>query len=332
MTQDPPVVYLLHGEDEFAITQYIAGIQAKLGDPALVDMNTTRLDGRSVNYPQLEAAVSSLPFMGKRRIVLLSNPLAYLSSATVIEQFKALVPRISPAVALVLYEFRSFTNKKDKKEQKFKWLEKLPEDIGGLVMLKHFPAPNSGEMPQRIQAMAKEAGGNITLPAARLLASLVGDNPRVAQQELHKLFAYVNYQRPIEEEDVQNLTEDVGQGDIFEMVDAIGNRNGKQALQMLHRLLSEQDVSSIYRMVVRQFRLLLLSREILDSGGQHRDVVRNLKLHPYVGEKLLKQVRHFSIQDLEMIYHRLLDMDVAVKTGEVDEVLGLDTLIAGITG
>jgi DNA polymerase III subunit delta len=329
MVQDAPVVYLLHGEDEFAITQYIAGIQAKLGDPALIELNTTRLDGRSLTYSELEAAVSSLPFMGKRRLVLMANPMAYLSTAAVIERFKALIPRISPAVALVLYELRPFTTKKEKK---FLWLEKLPEGADGRVLLKQFPLPKSGEMPNRIQTLVRDAGGQITAPAARLLASLIGENPRLAQQELNKLLAYVNYNRAVEEEDVQNLTADVGQGDIFEMVDAMGHRNGKRALQVLHRLLSETDAGSIYGMVVRQFRLLLLTWEILDQGGKQADVVRELKLHPFPSGKLIDQVRNFSIQDLEAIYHRLLDIDVAVKKGEIDTVLALDMFIAGTTG
>jgi DNA polymerase III subunit delta len=328
MSQDPPVVYLLHGEDEYAITQYIASIQAKLGDPAMIELNTTRLDGRSVTYSQIEAAVSSLPFMGKRRVVLMSNPLAFLNNPSDSDRFKALVPRIPAAVAFVVYEFRPFTTKKDRK---FQWLEKLAQGTDGRILLRFFPLPKSGEMPSRIQKLAKEAGGEISLKAAQLLASLVGENPRLAQQELHKLLAYVNYRRSVEEEDVQSLTADVGQGDIFEMVDAIGNQNGKLALQMLHRLLLEQDVASINGMVVRQFRLLLLSREILDGGGGQGDVIRDLKLHPYVGEKVVGQVRHFSMEELEAIYHRLLEMDVAVKTGEIDPVLALDTLIAGIT-
>jgi DNA polymerase III subunit delta len=338
MTSNAPVVYLLHGEDEFAISQFITAILEKMGDPGMADLNTTRLDGRTTSYQELEAAVSSLPFMGDRRLVLLSNPLTFLNNTMTKERFLALIPRISPAVALVLFENRFFTNKKDKKDKKFRWLEDLARDRGGRVYLKEFPLPKGGEMVKRIQELAKEAGGQISPPAAGLLVSLIGENPRLAQQEIQKLLAYVNYQRAIEEEDVHALTTDVGQGDIFAMVDAIGNRNGKLALQMLHRLLAEQDALSIFGMVTRQFRLLLLSREILDQGGQLKDVIRELnppfwekKLHPYVAEKVVKQVRAFSMQDLEYIYHRLLDLDIAIKSGELESVLALDTFIASTT-
>jgi DNA polymerase-3 subunit delta len=331
MTSNVPVLYLLHGDDEFAISQYIAAMLAKLGDPSLADLNTTRLDGRTTSYQELESAVSTLPFMGKRRLVLLSNPLAFLNNATAQERFVSLLPRISAAVALVLFETHFFTNKKDKKDQKFKWLEALPHDQGGRVYLKEFPLPKGGEMVRRIQEFTREAGGQISPQAASLLASLIGENPRLAQQEIHKLLAYVNYQRAIEEEDVHTLTADVGQGNVFAMVDAIGNRNGRQALQMLHRLLAEQDALSIYGMVIRQFRLLLLSREILDRGGKLQHVIKELKVPEFVGEKIVMQVRFFSMQDLEFIYHRLLDLDIAIKSGEMESVLALDTFITETT-
>jgi DNA polymerase-3 subunit delta len=331
MTTEKPVVYLLHGEDEFAMSQFIATLLGKLGDPSLAELNTTRLDGRNITYQELETAVSTLPFLGERRLVLLSNPLTFLNNATAKERFLALILRISPAVALVLFESRFFTNKKDKKDKKFKWLEDLPQEQGGRVYLKEFPLPKGGAMVHRIQELAKEAGGQISRPAAQLLGSLIGENPRLAQQEINKLLAYVNYQRAIEEEDVHTLTADVGQGDVFAMVDAIGERNGRRALQMLHRLLLEQDALSIFGMVIRQFRLLLLSREVLDQGGQLKDVIRELKLHPFVGEKVVGQVRSFTMQDLEAIYHRLLELDVAVKSSEMDHVLAMDTFIAGTT-
>jgi DNA polymerase-3 subunit delta len=332
MTSDKPVLHLLHGDDELAISQYIAAILEKMGDPAMADLNTTRLDGRTASYQELEIAVSTLPFMGDRRLVIFSNPLAYLNNSAAKERFLALIPGIPAAVALVLYENRFFWNKKDNKDKKFLWLAALPKEHGERVYLKEFPLPKGDKLIQRIHSLAKEAGGQISSPAARLLASLTAENPRLAQQEIYKLLAYVNYQRAIEEEDVHALTADTGQGDIFAMVDAIGNRNGKLALQMLHRLLTEQDALSIYGMIIRQFRLLLLSREILDQGGQLNDVMRELKIkYDNVGKKFVQQARVFTMQDLERIYHRLLDLDVAIKTGELDSVLALDTFIASTT-
>jgi DNA polymerase III delta subunit len=50
-----------------------------------------------------------------------------------------------------------------------------------------------------------------------------------------------------------------------------------------------------------------------------------------VAEKIGAQAHRFSMERLEAIYHRLLEMDIAIKTGEIDADLALDTLIASIS-
>jgi DNA polymerase-3 subunit delta len=132
----------------------------------------------------------------------------------------------------------------------------------------------------------------------------------------------------VEVDDVQHLTAQALEGDIFGLVDALGSRNGKVASTMLHRLLEEEDPLRIFGMIVRQFRLILLAREILDYGGLEDEVAGRLKIHPYVAKKVTAQARGFSRIALEEVYHHLLEVDEAIKTGRVDADLGLDVFIA----
>ncbi len=166
-----------------------------------------------------------------------------------------------------------------------------------------------------------------------MLATLVDSDPRLAYQETQKLLAYVNYSRTVEADDVQMLTADVGQGDVFVLVEALGNRDGRKALGMLQRLLEYQDYFSIFGMVVRQFRQLILTRDILDSGGGKDEIVRGLKLfpNPWLAERLIIQARRFTAHDLVRIYHRLLEVDEAVKTSQMTGDLALVTLVASLT-
>jgi len=142
---------------------------------------------------------------------------------------------------------------------------------------------------------------------------------------------YVNYERPVESEDVDAVTALPGETSIFTMVDALGMQNGKQAINTLHRLLEEQDAQSIFLMVVRQFRLLLLAAEILEGGGTDREVARDLHLQPFIAQKISSQARRFSIDTLEGVYRRLLEIDEATKTGQMEGEVALDTFIAGFT-
>jgi DNA polymerase III subunit delta len=332
MVEKPPVVYFLHGDDEFEITQFVANIKAKLGDSAMADMNTIELDGRSASLEEIETATATLPFLVNRRLVILTNPSVRLTTEASQKRFTALLDRVPPAIALVLAEPRLLVDDRDRKRGKLHWLEKWANQAGDRVLVRFIRLPkDNGAMVKVIKDQAKEAGGKISGPAAGLLASLIGKNPRQANQELHKLLAYVNYSRTIEVEDVEAVTADQGQGDIFALVDAIGLGDGRRAVDMLHRLLDEQDFIPIFGMVVRQFRLLLLLREHMDEGGQLKDAAKALGLHPYVAEKVSAQARRFTMTELEMIYRRLLEIDEAMKTGGMEGDLALDLLIAGVT-
>ena len=69
MSATRPSVYLLHGDDEFALTQEITKMREHLGDPTTADMNTTYLDGRSLDLDELTRSVRAMPFLAERRLV-----------------------------------------------------------------------------------------------------------------------------------------------------------------------------------------------------------------------------------------------------------------------
>jgi len=99
----------------------------------------------------------------------------------------------------------------------------------------------------------------------------------------------------------------------------------------LHRLLENEDPFSLWGMVLRQFRLLIQAREILDGRGNKDDVARVLGLHPFVAEKTTQQATHFSIESLENIYRELLRIDEGVKTSKITLDLAMDTLVVELT-
>jgi DNA polymerase-3 subunit delta len=325
---NPPVIYLLHGDDEFAMAQHVADMETKVGDPGTAAMNITRLDGRSYNLDQLLSVASAMPFLARRRLVILSEFLGRIPGAPARKSFIGLLEKIPATTALVLMESKLLTSWQDRKKGKLHWLEKWAQEQGERAFIKEFSLPKGRAMIGWVQEQARVAGGQFTPQAAELLATLVDEDPRQANQEIIKLLTYVSYRRPVEPDDVQNLTADSNQGDIFAMVDAIGLQDSRTAAGMLHRLLETQEPLSLFGMIVRQFRLLLLAREILDEGG---DVARQLHLHPFVADKISAQARRFRLSELEAVYHRLVNLDEAIKTGMIEAEIGLDTFIAAFT-
>ena len=117
------------------------------------------------------------------------------------------------------------------------------------------------------------------------------------------------------------------QQSVFDFVDALSQGNAKVAQRLLHRLLENEEAFSLWGMVVRQFRLLIQAREILDGRGNKDDVARALGVHPFVAEKTTGQASRFSMDALEGIYRRLLRIDEQVKRSQIALDLALDTLV-----
>ena len=96
-------------------------------------------------------------------------------------------------------------------------------------------------------------------------------------------------------------------------------------------MLEKEEPLYVLGMIVRQFRYILLAKELLEARAGEADISRTLGLHPFPAEKICAQARNFSLPALEHIYHRLLDYDTEIKTGQVDAAAALDTLVASLT-
>jgi DNA polymerase-3 subunit delta len=331
MSGNPPVIYILHGEDELKIAQTIAELKARLGDPAMADLNTVRLDARTASFDELVIATRAMPFMTSRRLVVLSHPLARYSAQAEREKFIRLLESLPRTTALVLVENRPLTDEQTSKKGGMNWLEKWAREAGERVYLRLFTAPKGQALGGWIDQRARELGGQFSPNASALLSSLVGDDLRVADQEVRKLLTYVNFERPVEEEDVLEATPFASEGDIFAFLDSLGNQNGQQAFRIFHRLLAGGDADYIFYRLVNQFRNLLLAREILERGGDEIQVRDLLKIHPYAAQKIYAQAKRFELAKLEQAYRRLLEIDLAEKSGEMDTDLNLDAFIAEFT-
>jgi len=320
--EDPAGLYILHGEDEFSLALFLSEIQAGLGDAALSGINIDRVDGRSSTLEDLRLIVGALPLFVSSRMVIVTDLLPAIEAAGSQGKFIALLESLPKTTVLILVE--QLTLKEGH------WLLAWVAKSDRLTVVQSFPKLKGDRLTRWIEVQTIRLGGKISRRAAASLASLVGDNTRLAYNELEKLLAYVGYQRRIDVEDIDLLVVSISQADIFELVDAIGNRNNRRALAILGKLTKTKDRMQIFYMIVRQIRLVLLAKEVLALGNNDRDVAHILHLHPYVAGKVSDQAKKFSREDLKIIYRWLLRIDGEVKTGNQEWEVAMESLVVEI--
>ncbi len=294
-------LYFLYGNDEFAITRKLKEFEADFTDPTSADMNTARLDARSMDENDLNNAVNAMPFLAKRRLVLLTSLSAKYNNPSARKKFLEFIGKSPETTRLVMYETV------DPRDVEKHWLLKWAGKNDKLIQTKAFMLPRLKEMTGWIINETKNQGGQIEPRAAEMLKEMVGVDTRQAGMEISKLMAYVNWARQITVQDVEAVCIVTSQQSVFDFVDALANGNGKSAQYLLHRLLETEDKFSLWGMVIRQFRLLIQAREILDGHGNKDDVARALGVHPFVAEKTTQQAARFSIESLESIYRQIVE-------------------------
>ena len=331
MTEEKPIVYILHGDDPIEIGKFVDVMSAKVAETGMGDLNLTRVDGRAYNETELKNAALSIPFLVDRRLVILDQAQAVMGKNSA-DQWKPFLDSLPETTALVLIARDEFVSGGKSRgwqslEQKH-WIWQWIEEAGPRVFYRACRQPGANEMAGWIRQKAEALQGKFTTGASIALADHTGTDTQYTTQEITKLLTYVDYQRPVEVEDVELLTAPGGRVNVFEMVDGLAEGNVSRAMRLLKGLLDETDPFSLFGMVVRQFRLLIQAREILDEGGSAESLSRELHVPAFVARKIFSQASRFSAEHLSVVYHRLLELDEGTKTGLWPAELALELFVA----
>jgi DNA polymerase-3 subunit delta len=336
-----PRFYLLHGLDEFAMTEFVETLIAEMGDPATASLNLARFDGRAVSLADVQAACGAMPFLCDFRLVIVEGWLTKLLSRTeeAEGEGEAEASRGAASARETLAALAAYLEEQpDTARLALLERRELPEKnalvkaaVGkSWALVRKFDLPKGEELVKWIRARAKAEGGEFARQAALALAEVEHD-PRALGNEIAKLLAYVNFKRPVEVEDVAALTSASSEARIFEFVDFVGQRKNALAVRELHKLLDKEEPLYVLGMIVRQFRFILLAKELLESRRSEAEVAQVLNLHPYPAGKVCAQSRNYTLAGLERIYRRLLACDADIKTGQADSAAALDVLVAELT-
>jgi DNA polymerase-3 subunit delta len=327
------MIYLLR--DDLFGEERLAELRTRVGPPDIQSLNVTVLDGQRLSVAELRSAADALPFLGERRLVVVrrlfgtaaqveSSPDSSASrksgraDADREQAFLRYFSSLPPTTDLVLVEDRDFRADHP--------VAKAIAAMGGEVGISS--APRWDQLARWIEQRVQQKGGRITRAAAQELSSLPIEDLRQLDLILESLVTYAGGQ-PIGPLDVRTLVHLSREVDVFDLVDAVGARDRRGALEAYRRLLAE-NVSPIYLLVMltRQVRLLLLTHEAL---GRHEDVAGSLKVHPRVAQKLVQQARAFGVERCLAAYQRLAAVDEAIKMGEADEELAVELLLLELT-
>ncbi|MBI4812564.1 DNA polymerase III subunit delta [Candidatus Falkowbacteria bacterium] len=326
------MLIFLYGEDTFRSRQKLKELKDKFlreVDPGGTSL--TALDGETVALEKISEAIGPVSLFAKRRMIVIEN--IFLNKSQTI--FKKLFEYLKGKEKENIIIFRDRLSAKEKlpayKSGLFKFLSKQKYS-------QEFKALSNTEIVAWVKKEMEKRGGKISQSAVILLSSFLGNNLWQIDREIDKLISYKASGKLslgsdagaiIGEEDVKNLAHGRFDENIFALTDALSARNKRAAVKIFEEQI-EAGLTDGYllSMIARQFRIMLRVKQALESGLSSRQIISLLKLHPFVAQKSIAQVRNFSIPVLKNILNKLTEIDYLAKTGKSDVKTMLSLLLA----
>ncbi len=327
------MLYILLGQDDFSRCQWLDEKKEGMGDQALLAANTTTFDGQQMTLDQLRAVCETVPFLGEKRLVIVNGLLERFEAKSKFSRQKKITPasnhqneykslaacisKLPDSIVLVLMDGKIKSN------------NPLLRELSAKAEVKSFPPLKDAEVRQWIKRRVTKEGGSISSPAVDLLAKLVGSNLWAMANEINKLVLFTSG-RSIEEDDIKMVVSYAQEANVFTMVDAILDFKAGVAEQLLQQLL-QRGAAPAYLLVMlsRQVRMIVQVKELTKQGKPKIEIQDKLALpSEFVLRKALEQADRYPLARLKEVYHKLLEADLAIKTGKYGGELALNLLIA----
>ncbi len=319
------MIILLYGSDTYRarkkLNYYQAGFIKKYDQSGL---NIVRLDGEKMTMEEIRKHTGQMGFLAEKRFIVIEGLVGKNKKKTIQDEMvEYLDKEWSDDNVLVFMEETEKT--KYGKKVTSKLLKRLSKE-----KTEEFNLLSGERLNQWIRQEVKARQGSIEPSAVLEMAALVGANLWSMSTEIEKLVNFKN-RKVITADDVRLMVKAKFDENIFHLTDALAAKDAKLSFKLLYdQFAAGAHELYILTMLIRQFRILLQTREVMDKEPNHFTIASRLKLHPFVAQKAIRDANRFSLEELKNIYCQLLTIDTKIKSTSDDPRLLFDLLITSV--
>ena len=180
-------------------------------------------------------------------------------------------------------------------------------------------------------SLAEEKGKKLSEENAQVLVDIVGENRNMLEDQLEKICVFLNKEKEISIESIQQVSSELKQFNIFDLQNAIGLKDKAKSLTVAHNLLDNgAEPTFIITMLTRYFTGLAKITELKTKNVPLQEAARIVGTHHFYYPNYVKARNLFSDQKLVEVFRDLLKADMSVKTTSSDDKTIITLLIAEI--
>lgn len=307
-------LYIFHGDETYLRDYYLEQMKKRLLPEGMESFNFHTLSGKSCTHDRLSDLIDNLPMMSERTLIVVTDYDLFKAAEEERRAMAALLSDLPEYCCLVfIYDIIEY-----KSDARMKQLSSAIKEHGSVVK---FDRQSQGDLTDWIRRRFLALNHTIAPADAQYLIFLCGDLMTGLISEIGKIGAYAR-QKQVTREDIDAVAIPQLDAVVFQMTDALTQKNFDKAAAVLGDLLSMQQAPIMILAVLgKHFRQLLTARLAFDAGKNASYLMELWEMRSsYPAERLMTAARHFGPEWCRNAVIRCAKTDLAMKS-----VAGVDS-------
>ncbi len=311
------MIIFLFGQDTYRLQEKLKEITEHYKKVHKSGLNLIQIDAKKTTVRDFIDILKITPMFAETKLIILKN---VFSSANFQEEFLKEAKGLMKLKDIIIVFEEDGPDGENKLFQFFKKEARCQE----------FKPIDDQKLKDWVEKEFKKYNTNVESIVIQTLINFVGNDLWQMANEIKKLVSFRNGKK-IKTEDINLLVRPKIENDIFKTIDAVAQKNKKQALGLLQKHLEDGDHPLyLLSMINYQIRNLLIVKDFIEKHKPYDYILKKSGLHPFVVRKTYSQCRQFDLKELKEIYQKIFDTDLKIKTGQIEPEMALELLVAGM--
>lgn len=329
-------VYIVHGPDRYLREEMETALRGAVLAPGWESLNYQVLDGDAVSLDQMVEMAAAPPWGGGGRLLVVRGAPYFRDGASGRGRrrrggagdgaadgrtrgeaaFLGYLAAPSPTTC-ILFDA-------DEEVDASHPLVQAVSACGKVVAARR---PGRDGLTAWVAREAARLGKRVAPAVAARLVERCQEDRLLLCRELEKLACYAGERQEITFDDIRAVVGKSREESVFEMLDAVADRDAGRALALLDELLGRGEAPlGILALLARQVRLACHAAGLAEEGLGPDEIAVRLGQKPWVVRRLLRQGASLAESGFPAAFAALLEADLAIKNGSQQPELALAAL------
>lgn len=313
--------YILYGEDSYLLQQELDKIlKEHLGKE--VELNTTTYSAIQTSMNEILDDAMTIPFFSDTKAIVVQQANFLTASKEVQVDQDMLLNYVSNPLPSTILIFIVEHEKLDSRK-------KLVKEMMKYCCTKELKKLDEEGKARFIRQQIKERTIKIEENALTELIHRLPTQLQIIEKELDKLQLYGE---KVDLRIVKNIITRPLEDDVFQLVNAVVNKNKKKAFEIWRDLcVLNKEPIAIIGALASQFRFLYQVKALQEQGIRNKnDIASQLKVSSGRVYYALETCRKFNLAAIHEQLHALALLDQKIKSGKIDKKMGFELYLLGI--